>query len=808
MDKLSVLSLPNLRLSVVEDCSNLVNLTDVDLSANNFESKESIFPLFLAGKIASLDLRGCPVEAIENFRRWVIAHNPCLKMLDGKEVSALERRYAYNLFPELKANGGDPLGKASSKAFDDDIFGGSNISLFDKSPVKKEPVAVEGIFEVASAGVGKSSVPFFPVMPSTGGQQGVLKKDHIVTAVKPEQVARGLLFENEVLNKHGKGQGEDDIFEVKRPNPKQGAKPAAAKAESPPKIDVLSNNVVAKSFLDETTKPTVAKKPPAVATARPIGGNSGKESMDYSSMFAHLGSPQPNGDVEKANKGGGSDDGINVMIFDETRARAQTPAKEVEFAGPKVVKAPENASPPKKGGSVETFNTGEEQGESVSYEVEQICAYVMRAFRPGVNGDSNNGLFEFCVQHNQMSPDTFYVRVSGHSGVSVQAGHVPSVEKWAIDCKITLTDEVMHELLNGTTDPLKALMSGKMNVAGEVQKLLMFRDSFRFALSRFNMYQKQWNECVRHEEEELAEKARGNILEDDFSQALEFFMSVWKGQVPDYWTKDGYMLISQLPDNLFYKGFKAKQAYFPPKVVLKMSKDYVEIIPYDETMLVDKTMFCEIYGKKSIIRSLLNGGLSLRNTLALLSNTSQKQYVYGTSSYVVNTSSLDMPPFLFVRNFSSTINDFEQIMRCFDINVLSFDRFLAEKKKTPPAVSPSGKIAGSVIPPSKAPIDIPPSKAPIEWVEKLKTVKDDITKRLNTPSVSSTSPQKKKYDADDIFGSSPSKINNSSRLQPSIDSIFGGGELKEMSPLSSATSKDVSVEKGFTPKASFQDYEI
>lgn len=59
--------------------------------------------LLNAPKLSSLDLRGCPVTSTDNYRRWVIARAPAtLKMLDGKEVSALERRYAYNLFPECR----------------------------------------------------------------------------------------------------------------------------------------------------------------------------------------------------------------------------------------------------------------------------------------------------------------------------------------------------------------------------------------------------------------------------------------------------------------------------------------------------------------------------------------------------------------------------------------------------------------------------------------------------------------------------------------------------------------------------------
>jgi hypothetical protein len=815
---------------VVEDCSALTSLTEVDLSNNAFEDKESLLPLFKAPKLSSLDLRGCPCESIENFRRWIIAHNANLKMLDGKEVSALERRYAYNLFPELKTVAAVPASKPVPVAFSDDIFHESVSQLFEQSPAKKkEPV--DTFFAVSDAPAATDMGAFFAVTPV--GQTAAYKepiKAESPTKKKSEAIEPkkgGLLFDNDILSRHGRDQNADEdvlsgvLDAKKRPT---GRTTPVAKAESPPKVvlasmdDVLNNNVVSgKSFLDETTKPNANKKP-SVPLQR-SGGSSAekKEVVDYSSMFATLGSPNPaDGEKKKDEEGG-----INVKIFDEEAKPAATvPLAKVEFAGPKIVKeVPKDASPPKKGSVVETFKAEEELGENVSYEVEQICAYVMRAFRPGPNVASNNGLFEFSVLHNQMSPDTFYVRVSSQTGVSVHAGHVPSVEKWAIDCKISLTDSVMHNLLNGGTDPLSALLSGSMNVVGEVQKLLMFRDSFRFALSRFNLYQKQWNDCVREEEEELAELARGKVLENDFSRALEFFLSVWKGQVPEYWTKEGYMLISQLPDNLFYKGYKAKQSYFPPKVVLKLSKDYVEIIPFDEKVLEDKTVFCEIYGKKSIIRSVLNGSMSLRNTLDLLANTGQTQYRYGTSSYVVDANSQDMPPFLFVRNFSSTVNDFEQIMRCFDINVLAYDRFLAEKKKdsVPSSVPVSVGAATSATTPDGPGSPLMKATSPKEWVEKLKTVKDDITKRLNTNNNSSTSPQKQPFDMDDMFfGSSPSKVggtssgSSSSSSKAPIDSIFGpvGGDVKEMTAVSSSSSKNVPVEKGFTPKASFQDYEI
>ena len=86
LTSLSVLSLPNSGISHIEDCSQLSALTTVDLSGNAVASKEARAPLFAGKQLVSLDMRGCPVGSIENFRRWVIAMNPNLKMLDGKEV--------------------------------------------------------------------------------------------------------------------------------------------------------------------------------------------------------------------------------------------------------------------------------------------------------------------------------------------------------------------------------------------------------------------------------------------------------------------------------------------------------------------------------------------------------------------------------------------------------------------------------------------------------------------------------------------------------------------------------------------------
>ena len=108
------------------------------------------------------------------------------------------------------------------------------------------------------------------------------------------------------------------------------------------------------------------------------------------------------------------------------------------------------------------------------FEDREICLFVFRfyiiffsllvvlyGFRPRKTDGNIMGLFEFTVQNKDMSDDTFYVRISSASGVSVHSGHVPSPEKHFIDCKLTLDHEVMEEMLNGKSDPSALLLSGR-----------------------------------------------------------------------------------------------------------------------------------------------------------------------------------------------------------------------------------------------------------------------------------------------------------------------------------------------------------
>lgn len=128
LDVLATLELKGSQIVLVEDMARLVRLTRVDLSGNLIATREQLQGLLCAPALVSLDLRGCPVTLTDNYRRWVIARAPAsLATLDGKEVSALERRYAYKLFPELRpaeapasqsASGSAPRGPAAT----DDLF--------------------------------------------------------------------------------------------------------------------------------------------------------------------------------------------------------------------------------------------------------------------------------------------------------------------------------------------------------------------------------------------------------------------------------------------------------------------------------------------------------------------------------------------------------------------------------------------------------------------------------------------------------------------------------------------------------------
>ncbi len=61
---------------------------------------------------------------------------------------------------------------------------------------------------------------------------------------------------------------------------------------------------------------------------------------------------------------------------------------------------------------------------------------------------------------------------------------------------------------------------------------------------------------MREEEKDLAALARGSVLESELSDALEFLLFSWRGVVPSHWPAGqiGLMCVSQIPDNLYYKG--------------------------------------------------------------------------------------------------------------------------------------------------------------------------------------------------------------------------------------------------------------
>ena len=111
-----------------------------------------------------------------------------------------------------------------------------------------------------------------------------------------------------------------------------------------------------------------------------------------------------------------------------------------------------------------------------------------------------------------------------------------------------------------------------------------------------------------------------------------------------------------------------------------MSKKWVEMVPFSDTELAKGKLYCEISGKKSIIRSMLTGSISIRHVLNMLASASEKEYCFGPKPYVFDPSNIDAPPFIYVYNASpasDATNDFAQIMSCFDVNVLSFTITLA-----------------------------------------------------------------------------------------------------------------------------------
>ena len=300
LSSLASLSLPGAGLSVIEDCSQLAALATVDLSNNLFATRESLSPLLAAPALASLDLRGCPVAALDNYRRWVVAHAPALRLLDGKEVTALERRYAYNLFPQLKpgaAPSSSSSSTSSSKLVADDLFGSGALPV----PPKTTPdAAVPEFFAVSTNNSNSNNNSFFAVTPSAGGPTAP-----VVTAKKAAPAAaaaaasqdvfgvkKGLL-DNDILNQHANNSLLDNVLDVA-----SVPKPAPA-----PGRDVLLDNDVlgpGKSFLEQKTKTapppsntaassnktsnTSSNKAPTPASSASSLGSSSR-SVDIASMF-------------------------------------------------------------------------------------------------------------------------------------------------------------------------------------------------------------------------------------------------------------------------------------------------------------------------------------------------------------------------------------------------------------------------------------------------------------------------------------------------------------------------------------------
>ncbi len=223
-----------------------------------------------------------------------------------------------------------------------------------------------------------------------------------------------------------------------------------------------------------------------------------------------------------------------------------------------------------------------------------------------------------------------------------------------------------------------------------------------------------------------------------------------------------------------------------------MTSDCVEILPFAEEAL--SRVLCHVVGKKSILRSLLTGSMSLNQMLGLLAGNSA-QYRYGAADYVVSGGA-EIPPFLYVRNVSGGDNEFEQMLRCFDITCLSYDRFCQEKKaKQKQKLQQHEELLqrqqqqqqqqqdgqkslaglGTTPPQQKSTSSLD------EWVEKLKDMKDDVRKRLNTNA------------------GSPKKA-----------SVFDDDEAqRELKPMVPRVRADAQPERGFAPiLPKLSDYEL
>ncbi len=285
--------------------------------------------------------------------------------------------------------------------------------------------------------------------------------------------------------------------------------PAAATPTQPSRDAVLDNDLMSgRSFFDSKAKDSAAavskKKTPAhasatVASAPDIGSmffESGGASAAAVAVGAGATTPVSRSGVSAAVAAARS--ASTVSVFEEQSM--YSPLAEVDAVQFGGSRAGSGATQSRGANVVQTYNASlaSEVGEMVSYGVEQVMAYVLNGFRPSTD-NATSGLFEFTVQLKDAAPDVFHVRVTSPAGVSVHAGRVPGPEAWAIDCKLTLTEDVMQDMLNGKTDPASALLNGYMHVEGQLPKLLLFREVFRFALSRFNAFRTRWNTCVREE---------------------------------------------------------------------------------------------------------------------------------------------------------------------------------------------------------------------------------------------------------------------------------------------------------------------
>lgn len=493
---------------------------------------------------------------------------------------------------------------------------------------------------------------------------------------------------------------------------------------------------------------------------------------------------------------------------------------------------------PQQQHKVQTYSptTASEEGETVSYGVEQVMAYVLLGFRPS-SSNAASGLFEFTVQSRDATPDAFHVRVSSPGGVSVHAGRVPGPEAWAVDCRLTLTDAVMQDILNGSSDPSSALLNGSLQVEGQLPKLLLFKEVFHFALARFNTFRTRWNASVVDEEKELRERGRAKLLDPDMSDALQFLLFAWKGTFPPSWgvKQVAYVLIAQLPDNVYYKGYRSDVVITPPKVLLRMTGDSLEFVSAaDADANSGGSVMCEIWGKRSVLVQLFTGRLTLWQALSMLaarpdeSSADRGRYVYAHAPWrdLDNEPAMwlserrhellaanKQAPFLFVRNMShfDGVNDFEEILRCFDLHLLAYDRFTeaqrqkAQQERETEAAAEAAAAAQALRAPmdglSTATMATPlanvartRASSPLEWVEKLKEVKADLSKRILASSPTHASnPLDDDHVANPFFAprtGATAAAASAGAASSSATAASGGGELRAL------------------PKRTFSEYEV